>query len=122
MIGYVCLGTNDLAKASAFYDALFAVIGAKRVWDVERFVGWGLTETTPLLLLIKPLNGAPATVGNGTMVAFAARSRAEVDAFYQKAIALGATDEGAVGDRGDNFYAGYFRDLEGHKLAVYFAG
>jgi predicted lactoylglutathione lyase len=122
MIGYVCLGTNDLPKASAFYDALFSVIGAKRVWDLERFVGWGQSESSPLLLLIKPINDAPATVGNGTMVALAARSRAEVDAVYHQAMALGATDEGPLGDRGENFYVGYFRDPEGHKLAVYFAG
>jgi predicted lactoylglutathione lyase len=56
------------------------------------------------------------------MVALAASSKAQVDALYQKAIALGARDEGKPGQRGDGFYAGYFRDLDGNKLNAFFMG
>ena len=122
MIGYVCLGTNDLEAAKRFYDALLGVINAKRIWETERFVAWGHSETQPMLLIIKPFDNSKATVGNGTMVALAVSSRAEVDALHAKALALGCKDEGAVGNRAENFYAGYFRELEGHKLAVFFAG
>ncbi len=122
MIGYVCLGTNDLEAAKRFYDELLAVLGAKRIWETERFVAWGHSETTPMLLIIKPIDGGRATVGNGTMVALAVSSRAQVDALHSKALALGCTDEGAVGNRTDNFYAGYFREREGHKIAVFYAG
>jgi uncharacterized glyoxalase superfamily protein PhnB len=71
-----------------------------------------LHQRTPLILLI---DGQPASVGNGMMVSLAASSRAQVDAVYARAMALGAKDEGPAGPRGDNFYAGYFRDLNGSK-------
>lgn len=122
MIGYVCLGTNDLARAAPFYDELLALVGAKRLFETERLVSWGTGPALPMLLLIKPYDGKPATVGNGTMVALSADSKATVDAVYRKGLALGGKDEGPAGARGDNFYAGYFRDLEGNKLAVIFMG
>ncbi len=121
MIGYVCIGTNDLARATRYYDELSAVLGAKRIWETERFVAWGRAPTDALLALIKPLDSKPATVGNGTMVSLAAGSRALVDAVYHKALALGGRDEGPPGERGEDFYAAYFRDPEGHKLAVYYS-
>jgi len=119
MIGYVTLGTNDLERSAKFYDSLLSAFGAKRTWENERYVAWGKAPTAPMLFVIKPYNGERATVGNGTMVSFVARSKAEVDAVYKKAIELGAKDEGPAGPRGDDFYAGYFRDLDGNKLAVY---
>jgi predicted lactoylglutathione lyase len=122
MIGYVTLGTNDLARASAFYDALLAVIGAVRQMESERFIAWGVSPTQPSLGLIKPYDGQPATSGNGTMVALVVDSRDKVDAVYAKAIELGARDEGPAGPRGEGFYAGYFRDPDGNKLAVFKAG
>jgi len=123
MIGYVTLGTNDLARAAKFYDALFAVIGAKRVLESDRFVSWGTGPTAPSLGVIKPYDGKPATAGNGTMVAIALDSQEKVKAFYDKAISLGAKDEGPPGIRWGTFYAAYFRDLDGNKLdAFHFPG
>jgi predicted lactoylglutathione lyase len=72
-----------------------------------------------MLSIIKPYDKKPATVGNGVMVALVVDSKAKVDAVYKKAIELGAKDEGPAGPRGDNFYAGYFRDLDGNKLNVF---
>ena len=72
--------------------------------------------------MTKPYDGKAATVGNGVMVALAASSRAQVDTIYRKAMELGAKDEGAPGPRGDNFYAGYFRDPDGNKLNAFFMG
>ena len=118
MIGYVTLGTNDLPRAAAFYDALMAEIGARRVWEVERGIAWGLDESSPSLALLRPFDGKAATVGNGVMVALAASSKQQVDAVHRKALALGAKDEGPAGARSDSFYAGFFRDLDGNKLAV----
>lgn len=71
--------------------------------------------------MLKPANGAPATVGNGVTVSFEAPSRAAVDAFHAAALNAGAKDEGAPGARGwaENAYAAYARDLDGNKLAVY---
>lgn len=120
MIGYVTLGTQDLARASAFYDALFASIGAKRQWASERSAAWGMDDSSPALGVIKPFDGQPATVGNGTMVALVMPSREAVDAFYAKAIELGAADEGKPGPRGSSgYYGAYFRDPDGNKIAAY---
>jgi catechol-2,3-dioxygenase len=122
MIGYVTLGTNDIARAARYYDDLLSVMGAKRTLETEKFIAWGNDPNGPALLLIKPADGNKATVGNGVMVALAAKNKAEVDAVYQKAISLGSKCEGPAGPRGEGFYAGYFRDIEGNKLCAFFAG
>jgi predicted lactoylglutathione lyase len=116
MIGYVTLGTNDLPKAAAFYDALCGELGAKRTMETDDFIGWGTSFEDPMLMVFKPENGQPASVGNGVMVALQVDSPEKIDAYYAKAIELGATDEGKPGPRGDSFYAAYFRDLDGNKL------
>ena len=119
MIGYVTLGTNNLSRASTFYDALLNEIGAKRLWETERGVAWGVSWDKPSVGVMVPFDGQPATVGNGVMVALVVDSPATVDRLYRKAIELGAQDEGPNGARGDKFYAGYFRDLDGNKLNVF---
>lgn len=119
MIGYVTLGTNDMTRAAKFYDALLAEIGAGRFMEDERFIAWGVSPTEPSLGVIKPYDGKVATVGNGVMVALVVDSNDKVDRLYAKALELGATDEGPAGPRGDTFYAGYFRDLDGNKLNVF---
>jgi predicted lactoylglutathione lyase len=122
MIGYVTLGTNDVKKASQFYDTLFAELGAKRGMENERFVMWSASPSTPGVAIIKPFDGKAATVGNGVMVALAVDNRAKVDALHKKALELGGTCEGAPGERGPGFYAAYFRDLDGNKLNAFFMG
>jgi predicted lactoylglutathione lyase len=122
MIGYVTLGTNDLPRAAAFYDELLALIGAKRLMELPTGLVWGVNMTTPSLGIMQPHDKQPATVGNGVMVALVVNQRALVDALHAKALALGGTDEGAVGERSPSFYAGYFRDLDGNKLNVFCAG
>jgi len=119
MIGYVTLGTNDLPRACGFYDALLAEVGAKRLMDFGRGIAWGVTWDKPCLGIMKPFDGHTATRGNGTMVALVVQSTAQVDAIYRKALELGATCEGPAGPRGEGFYAGYFRDLDGNKLNVF---
>lgn len=120
MIGYTTLGTNDIVRAAAFYDALLAEIGAARFMESERLVAWSIAPDKPALGVIIPFDGARATVGNGTMIALVVDSNAKVDAVHRKALSLGAKDEGAPGPRGTSgFYAGYFRDLDGNKLNCY---
>lgn len=119
MIGYTTLGTNDMQKAAEFYDALFGSIGAGRLLEGERFIAWGTDMKQPGFSINAPFDGKPATVGNGVMIAIAMRAPEQVDAFHAKALELGGTDEGAPGPRGDQFYAGYFRDLDGNKLNAF---
>ncbi len=119
MIGYVTFGTNDLPRAAAFYDALLAELGAKRLMEFPTGIVWGVSMAQPSLGVMKPYDGQAATRGNGTMVALVVKTPEQVDAIYRKAITLGAQDEGPAGPRGDSFYAGYFRDPDGNKLNVF---
>ena len=120
MIGYVTLGTNDIEKSAAFYDALLSLIGAKRFMDFETFIAWSAGKGTPSLAVTRPFDGHAATVGNGTMIALQVDSSAKVDAVHAKALELGGQDEGKPGPRGSSIYAGYFRDLDGNKLNAYY--
>jgi hypothetical protein len=79
MIGYVTIGTNDFERAAKFYDALFAEFGAKRTMQMDRFIAWGTSPTTPMVSIIKPFDGKPASVGNGVMVALLASSEEQVN-------------------------------------------
>jgi predicted lactoylglutathione lyase len=122
MVGYVTLGTNDLARATRFYDSLLESLGAKHLLELETFILWGTSLNNACLAITKPYDQSPATVGNGVMVALHVESKAAVDALYKKALDLGAQDEGAPGPRFEGFYAAYFRDLDGNKLNAYFLG
>ena len=119
MIGYVTLGTNDLDAAVSFYDELLGSIGATRTLEGDNFVAWGTGPSAPGLAVNRPFDGEPASIGNGVMIAIALDAPEKVDAFYAKVMELGGSDEGAPGLRGETFYAGYFRDLDGNKLNAY---
>jgi len=119
MIGYVTLGTNDLAMAAPFYDALAAELGVGRMMEFDSFIAWGKPGGAAGIGLTKPFDGNPASVGNGVMVALAAKDEAQVQRLYDIALAHGGTCEGPCGDRGGGFYAGYFRDLDGNKLNAF---
>ena len=119
MIGYTTLGTNDITKAAAFYDALFGELGVERLIDMDGVIGWARSIDKPMVAVIKPYDGEPATVGNGVMVALVVESTAQVDRLHAKALELGAADEGAPGARSAGFYGAYFRDLDGNKLCFF---
>jgi predicted lactoylglutathione lyase len=121
MLGYITLGTNNLDKSAAFYDALAKEMGAKRTMETEKFIAWGAPNLANLFL-IKPADGKAATVGNGVMAALPAKDTGQVDRIYKLAMSLGGKDEGPPGDRGGGFYAAYFRDLDGNKLNCFHHG
>jgi predicted lactoylglutathione lyase len=127
MIGYVTVGSNDLQKSRSFYDALMPVIGANRIMEFgDNFTMYGTGMNRPGFAVCKPYNGDAATAGNGNMASIACDSRAKVDELHAKALELGGSCEGPPGVRGDEgpgaFYAAYFRDLDGNKLAAFRMG
>jgi catechol 2,3-dioxygenase-like lactoylglutathione lyase family enzyme len=120
MIGYVTLGTNDKKKAEKFYDELLKEIGGGRFMETEQFTAYSASPDKPGIGITVPYDGKPATAGNGTMIALKVDSAQKVNSFYNKAMSLGAKDEGKPGPRGESgFYAAYFRDLDGNKLNVF---
>lgn len=121
MLLYVTIGTNDLERARIFYDAALAPLGLKRRKQDDVEIGYGAeNDTRCRLWVVTPYDQNAATIGNGSMVALDAESRADVDAFYKAALAHGGTDEGAPGLRPfhENFYAAYVRDPDGNKLSA----
>ena len=122
MIGYVTIGTNDLPRAAAFYDAIATELATPRMMESDQFIAWGTPGGPAGIGVTKPFDGAPATVGNGMMVALAAKDRPQVDRLHALALSLGGTDEGAPGERFPGFYAAYFRDLDGNKLSAFVMG
>ena len=120
MLAYVTLGSNDLERSIAFYDAVLGELGAQRISAGDRMVLWGVGAGQPMLGICTPWDEKPATVGNGTMPALQAASPEVVDRVHAKALELGAVDEGAPGERaGGALYIGYFRDPDGNKLMFY---
>ena len=120
MKGYITVGTNNLARSAAFYEALFEELGFTRQREVaDRAVYFG-TEDDIQLVVITPADGQPATAGNGTMVALNVDTQEQVQRLHARAMDLGAIDEGAPGPRGsETFYGAYFRDPDGNKIAFY---
>ena len=122
MFSHVTLGTNDAARAVAFYDPLLAVLGlARQESDLDKgYAGYAAApETTPQFWVVLPLNREPATVGNGVTIAFEAPDRPAVDRFHAAALAHGGTNEGPPGLRPHyhpDYYGAYVRDPDGNKL------
>ncbi len=118
MISHISIGTNDIDRARAFYDSVLGTIGLKQIMSFEGAVAYG--EVFPEFWVQKPIDDTrSAAAGNGTHVAFRAKSRADVQAFYEAAIAAGATDSGAPGPRpqyGDKYYGAFVIDPDGHKI------
>lgn len=123
MIGYVTVGTNDLPRAAKFYDAIAAEMGTARMMEFDSFIAWGTPGGRAGIAATAPFDGQAATVGNGVMVALEADNQDQVQRLHAIALAYGGSDEGAPGPRGDSgFYAGYFRDPDGNKLAAFVMG
>ena len=121
MIHHVSLGTNDADCAVRFYDPVLAVIGLSRQSMEGGSVGYGCAAYENLFALEKPVDGKPATVGNGVHVAFAAAHRTMVDEFYRVALAHGGTGGGAPGLRpryDGNYYGAFVHDPDGNKIEV----
>ena len=129
MIAYVSIGTNDRAAARGFYLAVLPGLGYALE---ERSDGLSFTQPAPPrhafpppdFYVKTPFDGQPASNGNGTMVAFEAKDRAQVRALHAAGLAAGGQDEGAPGYRdayGPRFFVAYLRDPDGNKLALFSA-
>ncbi len=125
MLLYVTLGSNDLKRSKKFYDPVLAALGLTCTVADETDIAYGVaTQSTTgmknILWVLTPFLKAPASWGNGTMIAFEAPTRAAVDKFHAAALAAGGTDEGAPGLRPyhASFYSCYVRDPDGNKLSA----
>lgn len=121
IVSHVSIGTNNFDESVAFYERVLKTIGAHRIMEHPGAVAFG--KQFPEFWVQTPIDGKPAAVGNGTHVGFMATSQAQVDAFYEAAIAAGATDDGKPGPReeyGAPYYGCFVRDPDGHKVEATF--
>jgi catechol 2,3-dioxygenase-like lactoylglutathione lyase family enzyme len=123
MIDHISVGVRDLARARDFYDAVLPALGFRRVWQVDGGFGYGADDERPRFWINTPLDESrPAGAGNGSHIAFTAKTRVSVDEFYKAALAAGATDNGAPGRRDytPTYYAAFVRDPDGHAIEAVF--
>jgi catechol 2,3-dioxygenase-like lactoylglutathione lyase family enzyme len=121
MLSHVTVGSNDIPKAKAFYDAMVAPLGLAPLMAFDAGVGYGPKGGRPQLWIVKPIDKNAATVGNGITIGLDAPNRPAVDAAYAAARAAGARDEGAPGLRTHyhpNYYGAYLRDPDGNKVCI----
>lgn len=117
IISHVSVGTNDFERARAFYDVVLPTLDIVTIMEHPGAIAYG--RQYPEFWVGTPHDGKPASVGNGFHMGFFASSRAQVDAFYNAAIAAGAGDDGAPGPRplyGAPYYGCFVRDLDGNKI------
>ena len=121
MFSHLTVGSNDIARAKAFYDATLAPLGLSAQLSFPDGIGYGLAGKKPQFWVVRPLDKQAASAGNGTTVGLEADNRAAVDQAHAAALAQGGKDEGAPGLRKHyhpNYYGAYVRDPEGHKLCI----
>lgn len=122
MIGYTLLGTDYLDRAREFYSVFLGAMGATPQLESHRLTLYGREPGQPMFGICPPFDEQPATAGNGNMISLPAGSQEQVRLLYALALELGATDEGAPGERFPGFYMAYFRDPDGNKLALFHQG
>jgi len=123
VLSHAILGISDVTRAVNFYDQVLGALGIERRFSSDTAAGYGLGDERGIdtFWLSKPLDGNPATVGNGTNICFVSPTRASVDQFYDLALKLGGVSAGLPGIREEvhaNFYAAYVLDLDGHKIVA----
>lgn len=123
IMSHVSVGTNRFKEAVAFYDAVLATIGARRIIEVPGVEAIAYGKNFPEFWVQAPIDGKPASVGNGSHFGFLAASKDAVDAFYAAALKAGADPDGAPGGRphySEAYYGCFVRDLDGHKIEAMF--
>ena len=120
ILGFVMVGTNDLANSAKFYNAIFLPLSLKLVLTTDRYIGYAQKKNLKEIkfYITKPVNKKLATYGNGTQISFLVDKKIIVDEFHLLGLKNGGTNEGSPGIRSGNYYA-YIRDLDGNKICVY---
>jgi catechol 2,3-dioxygenase-like lactoylglutathione lyase family enzyme len=117
ILSHASIGTNDFDRAVRFYDAVLPTLGCKRIMQHPGAAAWG--KAFPEFWVQTPIDGKPASIGNGTHIGFMAPDKDAVHAFHAAALKAGAKDEGAPGPRpdyGEPYYGCFLRDPDGHKI------
>lgn len=127
IIDHITFNVSDYARAKKFYEQALAPLGIKVLMDFGQACGFG-REKPEFWLGAQPASFQKAEqlkIITPTHVAFAARTREEVDEFHRAALAAGGKDYGAPGVRAHyhpNYYGAFVLDLDGHDVEAVFHG
>jgi catechol 2,3-dioxygenase-like lactoylglutathione lyase family enzyme len=121
MFSHMMVGSNDIARSKKFYDALFVAMGGKPgVQDPKGRLIY--LHNGGVFLVSKPIDGKPASVGNGSTLGFAVSSPAMADAWHKAGVENGGTAiEDPPGVRTGGavpLYLAYLRDPDGNKICA----
>jgi catechol 2,3-dioxygenase-like lactoylglutathione lyase family enzyme len=121
MFSHMMVGSNDIARSKKFYDALFAAMGGKPgVQDPKGRLIY--LHNGGVFLVTAPIDGKPATAGNGSTLGFAVSGPAMADAWHKAGVENGGTTiEDPPGVRSGGavpMYLAYLRDPDGNKLCA----
>ncbi len=126
MLSYITIGANDVPRSGRFYTAILIPLGyaKKEAADGIAFTAPDGTSSPVTVYVRTPYDGKPATVGNGSMIAFRAETHETVRNLHAAGLEAGGADEGAPGFRDDyseHFYVAYLHDPLGNKVAIFCA-
>jgi catechol 2,3-dioxygenase-like lactoylglutathione lyase family enzyme len=117
MFSHVMLGVSDLEASKKFYDAVLGTIGIGP--GVDNKGRYFYMSPKGVFAITIPINGEPATHGNGSTIGFAIESDEQGDAFHAAGIENGGTTcEEPPGRREHGLYLGYLRDPDGNKICA----
>ncbi len=123
IMSHVSIGVSDYPAAKAFYTEVLATVGAKVMMDIEEVGAIAFGKFFAEFWVQVPHDGQAPSAGNGSHFAFFAPNKAAVDAFWAKAIELGASPDGEPGPRphyGEAYYGCFLRDADGNKIEAMF--
>jgi catechol 2,3-dioxygenase-like lactoylglutathione lyase family enzyme len=120
MLHHVSVGVHDVERAAKFYDPVLKTLGYRRVMEFLPYaIAYGETRERPEFWIGQPHNQQPPSSGNGTHVAFLAKSRQAVNKFHEAALKTGGSNNGEPGPRpdyGPSYYGAFIYDLDGNKI------
>src|SRR5262249_15895847 len=124
MLHHVSVGVRDVERAAKFYDSVLKALGYKRVMEfLPHALAYGESKDRPEFWVGQPHDQKLPSGGNGTHVAFAAKSKAAVQKFHDPALAGGGSNNGEPGPRpdyGPAYYGAFIYDLDGNKIEATF--
>ena len=121
MYSHMMVGSNDIARSKSFYDAIFGAVGCQPA-TVNEDGRLFYLHNGSMFVVTRPIDGTPASSGNGSTIGFAIDDPVQIDAWHKAGVEHGGTAiEDPPGVRASvigDLYLAYLRDPDGNKLCA----